>query len=92
MDIGCEEVSRDTSRDMSEPRVTVETINSNCIPLTVTSPDDENDSGTESIDSKDSDACSNQNINENGTSQKSDRKRPGRKKGQGMSFYKFIYL
>lgn len=87
MDIGCEEVSRDTSRDMSEPRVTVETINSNCIPLTVTSPDDENDSGTESIDSKDSDACSNLNINEKGTSQKSDRKRPGRKKGQVSKVY-----
>lgn len=87
MNIGCEEVSRDTSRDMSEPRVTVETINSNCIPLTVTSPDDDNDSGTESIDSKDSDACSNLNINENGTNQKSDRKRPGRKKGQVSKVY-----
>ncbi|XP_045175214.1 uncharacterized protein LOC123536267 isoform X2 [Mercenaria mercenaria] len=88
MNTGCEQVSRDAARDMSsEPRVTVETINANCIPLTVMSQDDENDSGTESIDSKDSDACSNLNINENGTGQKTDRKRPGRKKGQVSKVY-----
>lgn len=80
MNTGCENVPRDIT---SEPRVTVEPVNMNCIPLTVTSPDDENDSGTESIDSKDSDACNNLNINEDASGNKTDRKRPGRKKGQG---------
>lgn len=80
MNIGCEIEPHDNT---STPRVTVEAINMNCIPLTVMSPDDENDSGTESIDSKDSDACNNLSINENGNTVKTDRKRPGRKKGQG---------
>lgn len=84
MDTGCETVPHVTA---SEPRVTVEPVNMNCIPLTVTSPDDDNDSGTESIDSKDSDACNNLGINENGNSQKTDRKRPGRKKGQVSKVY-----
>ena len=46
------------------------------IPLTVTSTEDDNDSGTESIVSEDSDKSSS-------NASKGDRKRPGRKKGQG---------
>lgn len=80
---GCDNIPCDK---VEAPRVTVESLNSNlnCIPLTVTSQDDENDSGTESIDSKDSDASNNLCITENGSSVKqTDKKRPGRKKGQG---------
>lgn len=69
-------------------RVTVEEVISSRIPLTVTSADDDEeiDSGTESIDSKDSDGSLRLSVeDENGSNNKdkSDRKRPGRKKGQG---------
>ncbi|KAL4224770.1 hypothetical protein ACF0H5_015467 [Mactra antiquata] len=85
---GCDKLVCDK---FQSPRVAVETLNSsiNCIPLTVTSPDDENDSGTESIDSKDSDASNNLCISESGKTvkQSSDKKRPGRKKGQVSKVY-----
>ena len=44
------------------------------IPLTVTSPDDDNDSGTESV-------CS--GVSEKSNGNQTNKKRPGRKKGQG---------
>jgi len=70
----------------NQSRVTVEEVAASRIPLTVTSPDDDVDSGTESIDSRDSDSSMRQSVGgestENGKD-RSDKKRPGRKKGQG---------
>ena len=62
----------------SDAKVKVEDVYTNAcqIPLTVTSTEDDNDSGTESIVSEDSDKSSS-------NASKGDRKRPGRKKGQG---------
>lgn len=70
-------------------RVKVEEVNTSRIPLTVTSADDDEeiDSGTESIDSKDSEGSLRLSVEGDSGSNgkdKSDRKRPGRKKGQGM--------
>jgi len=78
---GCEQVDG--------ARVMVEEVNSSRIPLTVTSAaDDEEeiDSGTESIDSKDSEGSLRLSVEDDtaaNNKDKTDRKRPGRKKGQG---------
>lgn len=78
-----------TGNDVPGSRVTVEEVNSSRIPLTVTSADDDEiDSGTESIDSKDSEGSlrlSVEDENRPRSKEKTDRKRPGRKKGQGKT-------
>ncbi|XP_052243100.1 uncharacterized protein LOC127853022 isoform X2 [Dreissena polymorpha] len=70
--------------------VEVEEVPDSRIPLTVTSQDDDVDSGTESIDSKDSDSSLRLSPGNDDTPEskdKSDRKRPGRKKGQVSKVY-----
>ncbi|XP_052798846.1 uncharacterized protein LOC128230537 isoform X2 [Mya arenaria] len=77
----------------AQSRVTVEECHAedfSRIPLTVTSQDDDIDSGTESIDSKDSDSSIRLSVGGESTEnnkEKSDRKRPGRKKGQVSKVY-----